>query len=105
MLLWGSAALVGVSAVAFARLADFAQWALRTLLTASTWWPWLLAPLGFAGIAWLTGRYFAGAEGSGIPQTIYALRADAGDRGRLFLRPKVVIGRVLLAALGLFCLF
>jgi H+/Cl- antiporter ClcA len=103
MLLWGSAALVGLAAVAFARLADFAQWALRDLMTVSRWWPWLLAPLGFAGIAWLTGRYFPGAEGSGIPQTIYALRPDSGELGRLFLRPKVVVGRVLLAALGLFC--
>jgi H+/Cl- antiporter ClcA len=103
MLLWGSAALVGVAAVAFAKLADLAQAALRVVLTASPWWPWLLAPLGFAGIAWLTGRYFRGAEGSGIPQTIFALRPDSGEQGRSFLRPQVVIGRVLLAALGLFC--
>jgi H+/Cl- antiporter ClcA len=103
ILLWGSAALVGVAAVAFAKLADLAQSALRAVVTASSWWPWLLAPLGFAGIAWLTARYFPGAEGSGIPQTIYALRADSGERGRLFLQAKVVIGRVLLAVLGLLC--
>ncbi len=103
MLLWGSAALVGAAAVAFAKLADVAQGLLRMVLSASAWWPWLLAPLGFAGIAWLTARYFPGAEGSGIPQTIYALRPDSGERGKAFLRPKVVIGRVLLAVLGLFC--
>jgi H+/Cl- antiporter ClcA len=103
MLLWGAAALVGLAAVGFAKLADLAQAALRVVLTASPWWPWLLAPFGFALITWLARRYFAGAEGSGIPQTIYALRANSGERGRLFLQPKVVIGRVLLAALGLFC--
>ena len=103
VLLWGSAALVGVAAVAFAKLADLAQGALRILLSTSSWWPWALAPLGFAGIAWLTRRYFPGAEGSGIPQTIYALRPNSGELGQRFLRPQVVIGRVLLAALGLLC--
>jgi H+/Cl- antiporter ClcA len=103
MLLWGSAALVGVAAVAFAKLADIAQLLLRRLVGASEWWPWLTAPCGFAAIAWLTRRYFAGAEGSGIPQTIFALRADSGARGQQFLRPKVVIGRVGLAVMGLLC--
>jgi H+/Cl- antiporter ClcA len=63
----------------------------------------LFAPVGFSVIAWLTRRYFRGAEGSGIPQTIYAQRPDSGERGRVFLLPKVVVGRVLLAAAGLFC--
>jgi H+/Cl- antiporter ClcA len=103
VLLWGAAALVGVAAVAFAKLADVAQLLLRRLVNESEWWPWLTAPLGFAAIAWLTRRYFAGAEGSGIPQTIFALRADSGAKGQQFLRPKVVIGRVVLAAMGLLC--
>ena len=103
MLLWGSASLVGVAAVAFAKLADVAQLLLRRLVGASHWWPWLTAPLGFALIAWLTRRYFKGAEGSGIPQTIFALREEAGAKGQQFLRPKVVMGRVALAVAGLFC--
>jgi H+/Cl- antiporter ClcA len=103
LLLWGAAACVGVAAVAFAKLADIAQLLLRRLVISSEWWPWLTAPLGFAAIAWLTRRYFAGAEGSGIPQTIFALRADSGAKGQQFLRPKVVIGRVVLAAMGLLC--
>jgi len=103
LLLWGAAAAVGVAAVLFAGLADAAQNVLRRLLEQSRWWPWLLAPLGFFVIAWVTQRYFRGAEGSGIPQTIFALRPDAGERAEAFLKPKVVIGRVLLAALGLLC--
>jgi H+/Cl- antiporter ClcA len=101
--MWGSASAVGVAAVAFAKIADLAQLGLRRLLGAVAWAPWLLAPVGFFVIAWLTRRYFRGAEGSGIPQTIFALRADSGDRGQLLLRPRVVIGRVALAAAGLFC--
>ena len=96
--MWMSAAAVGVAAVAFAKVADLAQLGLRRLLAISIHAPWVLAPLGFCGIAWLTRRYFRGAEGSGIPQTIYAQRPDSGEKGRLFLEPRVVVGRVLLAA-------
>ncbi len=103
LLLWAAAIGVGAAAVLFAKLADVAQWALRRILEYSNLAIWLLAPLGFCGIAWLTRRFFRGAEGSGIPQTIFALRPDAGEAGRLLLRPRVVIGRIFLAAAGLLC--
>lgn len=103
LLLWSAAAGVGTAAVLFAKLADAAQWALRQILAHSGLWIWLLAPLGFAAVAWLTRRYFRGAEGSGIPQTIFALRSDAGESGVRMLSLRVVTGRILLAALGLLC--
>src|SRR5579871_4623416 len=87
LLMWGAAAAVGLAAVAFAKIADYAQLGLRRLLAVSPYFPWLLAPLGFCLIAWLTQRYFKGAEGSGIPQTIFAIRAESGELGRKFLRP------------------
>ena len=102
-MLWIAGAAVGGAAVLFAWLADRAQQGFFHLLGHSTVWPWVLAPLGFAGIAWLTRRYFRGAEGSGIPQTIFTLQPDAGETGARLLRPKVVIGRMLLAAAGLVC--
>lgn len=103
LLIWGSAAAVGVAAVGFAKLADVSQLGLRRLLTAFPWAIWLLAPAGFFVISWLTRRWFRGAEGSGIPQTIFAARPESGALGELFLKPRVVVGRVLLAAVGLFC--
>ena len=103
MLLWGAAAAVGLAAVGFAGLADVAQTILRRLIGVLPWCPWLLAPIGFFAIAWVTRRYFRGAEGSGIPQTIFALRPHAGELGEVFLKPSVVIGRVVLAAIGLLC--
>ncbi len=103
LLLWAAAAGVGGAAVLFAEMADLAQGLLRRLLGVSPWWPWLTAPFGFFGIAWLTQRFFRGAEGSGIPQSIFALRPEAGEEGRRLLRPSVAIGRMLLAAAGLFC--
>jgi H+/Cl- antiporter ClcA len=103
LLMWLAAAAVGAAAVAFAKIADFAQLGLRRLLGISTAIPWFLAPLGFCTIAWLTRRYFKGAEGSGIPQTIFAIRADSGELGERFLRPAVVIGRVVFAGAALLC--
>ncbi|MDB6083711.1 MAG: chloride channel protein [Gammaproteobacteria bacterium] len=103
LLMWTAAAAVGLAAVAFAKIADVAQFGLRRLLAVSGAFPWVLAPLGFFAIAWLTRRYFRGAEGSGIPQTIFAQRPDSGEKGLLFLEPRVVVGRVMLAAAGLFC--
>jgi H+/Cl- antiporter ClcA len=103
LLLWTAAAGVGIVAVAFAKLADLALAGLRHLLHLSPWLPWISAPVGFFCIAWLTQRFFRGAEGSGIPQTIFALRADAGEAGLQLLKPHVVVGRIFLAAVTLLC--
>ena len=103
LLLWTAAAGVGIVAVAFAKLADLSLVGLRYFLYLSPWLPWLTAPVGFFCIAWLTQRFFRGAEGSGIPQTIFALRADAGETGLRLLKPHVVLGRIFLAAVTLLC--
>jgi H+/Cl- antiporter ClcA len=103
LLLWLAGAAIGVVAVAFARLADLAQVELRRLLTVSTLFPLLLAPAGFCLIAWATKRYFPGAEGSGIPQTIHALRPEGETDAPKLMRARIVIARILLAAAGLFC--
>jgi H+/Cl- antiporter ClcA len=103
LVLWSAAVAVGAVAVAFARLADWTQLGLRRLLVVSPWWPWLLAPVGFGGIAWLTRRYFRGAEGSGIPQSIFALQPESGEAGLPLMRPHVVAGRMILACAGLLC--
>jgi len=73
------------------------------VLQHATWLPLILAPLGFAGVAWVTRRFFAGAEGSGIPQTIHALQPESEADAARLMRPHVAIGRILLAAAGLFC--
>ena len=101
IVLWTAGAAVGAAAVGFAWLADVAQAVFRRLHSSSQLWPWIVSPVGFAAISWLTRRFFRGAEGSGIPQTIFALRADSGDRGAQLLRPRVVAGRMLLAGAAL----
>jgi H+/Cl- antiporter ClcA len=103
LVLWAAAAGVGCAAVGFARLADAAQATFRLALSRSALWPWLLTPLGLALIAWLTRRYFRGAEGSGIPQTIFALRTEDEAKGDALLSLRVLAGRISLAAAALLC--
>ena len=101
--LWAAAGAVGIVAVLFARLADIAQEAFRRIHSTNSLLPWILTPLGIPLVSWLTRRYFKGAEGSGIPQAIYALGRDSGALGAAFMRMRVVVGRVVLAAAGLLC--
>lgn len=103
VLLWSAGIAVGGAAVGFAWLADRAQSGFFYLLQEFHWWPWIVTPGGFALIAWLTKRYFHGAEGSGIPQTIFALQSEGDARKLWILRPRVVLGRIALAGAGLLC--
>jgi H+/Cl- antiporter ClcA len=89
--------------VAFAKCADLALAGLHRMTHAVYWLPYLLAPIGFATLSFLTRRFFSGAEGSGIPQTIFSLRPEAGAIGEKLLRPRVAVGRIVLAMAGLLC--
>jgi len=68
------AVLLGLFAIAFAKLGDEAQ---RLFLQFSKAWPYgalLLTPLIFAGAVWFTRGWAPEARGSGIPQVIAASR-------------------------------
>jgi H+/Cl- antiporter ClcA len=73
----GGATLVGLAAIAFARLADHAS-GLFDVMTARYWWlPLALTPASYVVIVWLTNRLAPAARGSGIPQIIAAKRDPA----------------------------
>jgi H+/Cl- antiporter ClcA len=92
---------VGLAAVGFAVAANYANHALGEMLQRWPWAPFVLAPAGFAAVSWLGERFFAGAEGSGIPQTIAALaHADAKLRDRL-LSLRIAAGKIALTLIGL----
>jgi H+/Cl- antiporter ClcA len=70
----GGAVLVGLAAIAFARVADRAS-GLFDMLAARYWWlPLALTPASYVLIAWITNRLAPAARGSGIPQIIAAKR-------------------------------
>lgn len=67
------------------------------------WWPLIICPAGGAAIVWATRRWFAGAEGSGIPQTIAEIhlgQQDNADRQPL-LSLKIIFGKISLGAAAL----
>ncbi len=95
---WGGAILVGLVCVLFAKLAELANHAFLQLAAFNPYLPLLLTPCGILGIVWLTFRYFPGAQGSGIPQTLAALQSH---QKTTLLSWRIAIGKVLLTLLGL----
>lgn len=74
-LFWGGAVAVALTAIFFARTSSLGNEIFVGIVRAFPWLAFFLVPAGFALIVWLTRRFFTGAEGSGIPQTIAALGA------------------------------
>ena len=100
---WLGAIAVGLVAVLYARLIDWGYGEFRTMQQHHVWAPLIVTPAVAALAVWLTRKFFRGAEGSGIPQSIFALQPDSGEKGLLLLRPHIVVGRMILACVGLFC--
>lgn len=72
--LWVAATLAGLLVVLFARLADLALAQFAQQTGERPWLPFIYTPLIGMLVVWLTTRFFAGAQGSGIPQVIAATR-------------------------------
>ncbi len=101
MLFWGGAVGVGMAATAFALASNYAHVLFDKVLAMSPWLPLLITPLTLAGVAALTQRYFKGAEGSGIPQTIAAIRMPEGPGRDRVLSLRLVAAKMLLTCIGL----
>ncbi len=94
---------VGALAVAMAVGADHAQKLFQAMVTRWPAAPFVLGPGGLALSAWLTRRFFPGAQGSGIPQVIAAHRLeDLPARARL-VSLRIAAGKIILLMLGLIC--
>lgn len=100
--IWGGALLAALLIVGFAMLVEHAIVLFEQARQASPWLPLLLTPTGGMLIVWLTRRYFAGAEGSGIPQVMAALHhhQDQAHVGKL-VSLRIAAGKVLMGVLGL----
>jgi H+/Cl- antiporter ClcA len=66
------AVALGLIAIAFARLGEAAQDIFLRLVKAAPYAPLAVTPLLFAGVVYLTHRFFPSARGSGIPQVMAA---------------------------------
>lgn len=101
VLFWGGAVLVGLAAIGFAQAADWAFNVFHGVVTRNRFWAFLITPITFALLAWLTEGALRPTRGSGIPQAIAALKVeDEGFRqGLLSLR--VAIGKMALTLAAL----
>ncbi|MGV8832942.1 MAG: chloride channel protein [Devosia sp.] len=92
---------VGLAAVAMTFMADGAQ---HWFFLAQQQWPYmplLVTPIGFAVLAWLTNRYFDGAQGSGIPQVIAARQMTDLKAKQKLVSPRLAIAKMFLLSAGL----
>lgn len=101
LLFWGGAVGVGLAATAFAFASDYAHILFAQVLAVSPWLPLFITPLTLGGVAALTQRYFKGAEGSGIPQTIAAIRMPDGESRDEVLSLRLAAAKMLLTCIGL----
>ena len=102
VVLWLGAVAVGVAAIAFALGAEFANSMHQRMVALSPLLPFIVGPAGFALVTWTTRRFFAGSQGSGIPQTIAALAVDDEKYRNTLLSPRVAIGKFFLTMVALF---
>ncbi|MEN3109860.1 chloride channel protein [Uliginosibacterium paludis] len=99
--IWLAAALTGLVVVLFSRLTEHAIAFFTRVSEVSHWIPLLMCPLAGVVIAWLTRRHFTGAEGSGIPQVICALKEELPDRQLgLYVSLRIAFGKIALGVAG-----
>lgn len=105
LVFWGGAILVGIASALFALGSEEANGLFLQLIEDRPYLPLILTPAGLILIAWLTQRYFPGAQGSGIPQAIAALQIapEARHLRKAVLSIRIAIGKILLTMLGLLC--
>ncbi len=96
---WLGSFLVGVIAVIFSTSVSFADHSFLQLVSQHPWLPFFLTPAGLVLINWLTRRFFPGAGGSGIPQTIAALSIENKSTVLSF---KIAVGKLFLTIMGVF---
>ncbi len=103
LILWMGALLIGFVATSLAIVGDQAElWFKKTALTIP-YLPLILTPISFVIITWVTNHYFFGAQGSGLPQTIAALKMKNHSQRAKFLSIPIAFAKAVLIILGLLC--
>lgn len=94
LIVWFAAATTGLVVVVFARLTEHANTLFFSLQKLHWWLPLILTPVAGILIVWCTKRWFAGASGSGIPQTIAAINNE--DPPSKLVSVKLALGKIIL---------
>jgi H+/Cl- antiporter ClcA len=101
LVFWLGAIAVGYVAVGFAAAADWAQAMFGRVTAISPYLALVLTPAGVALSAFVGKRYFAGAQGSGIPQAIAARLIQDRPALERLLSLRIAFGKIALTVLGL----
>lgn len=96
-----AAMCLAMAALWFYYMAGMSEIFLDYLYREAPWALFLVLPLGFMFIIYLRNNEFPGTQGTGIPQTIAALRMRPDLRGTV-LSVRIAIGKIILTSLGLF---
>ncbi|UOO81725.1 chloride channel protein [Uruburuella testudinis] len=80
MFLLAGSALVALTSLVFAKMADWALEQNAHWVQQYPWFAWMALPLGLPLIAWLTRRFAPYTAGSGIPQVLASLSLPHGPQ-------------------------
>lgn len=98
---WSGAIAIGIASAGFAVAAARIDHFFHSTVATIFWLPFLVTPAGLVAVAWLTRKYMRGAEGSGIPQVIAALRSHHEPHRNALLSIRIAVGKIFLTLLGL----
>lgn len=101
-IIWFAAVVTGLVVVAFSRLTEHAIAFFSSATMDRRWLSLLICPAGGIMISWLTRKYFTGAEGSGIPQVIAALKEETPrEKIGIYVSTRIALGKIALGVAGL----
>jgi len=91
----------GLGALYFCYVEMFSGRVLRDWHNDQPWLSFLVMPSFLILIIYLRDHFFCGTDGTGIPQTIAALKLRDGKARDLVLSMKIAVGKLILTTLGL----
>lgn len=101
LFLLAGSALVALTALFFAHLADFALELNAKLVQQYPWFAWIALPPGLPVIVWLTRKFAPFTAGSGIPQVIASLSLPYGAQKTRLIRLGQTLLKIPLTFLGM----
>ena len=102
LVVWTAAITAGLVVVFFAKTSEYAITFFFSLQKSIWWLPLIITPVSGVIIVWTTKRWFAGAGGSGIPQTIASLQIIEGkSQPSNLISLKLAFGKIVLGLTAL----
>lgn len=102
LVFWAGAVLVGILVVCMTLLSEWASDLFRQTYSQYKWLCIFAAPPGLALTAWITCRFFPGAEGSGVPQVKVALETTENlPQRQSLVSLRIATGKILLPIMGI----